>query len=158
VADRCQLGCTICYAYRQSCSPCQGDVRQIVARVSHLFFGHTCPFHALLVFQQDVADRLVEHLGEDDLTTRELDVLRLIRDGYRNKQIADQLAIAETTVNFHIKNLVPVWLENLMTLSFRRFRAAKWSRTTHSISAQIPTVCGERWSDYLNGLDSRWAN
>jgi DNA-binding NarL/FixJ family response regulator len=33
-------------------------------------------------------------------------VLRLIRDGYRNKQIADQLAIAETTVNFHIKNLV----------------------------------------------------
>jgi DNA-binding NarL/FixJ family response regulator len=33
-------------------------------------------------------------------------VLRLIRDGYRNKQIADQLAIAEATVNFHIKNLV----------------------------------------------------
>jgi DNA-binding NarL/FixJ family response regulator len=55
---------------------------------------------------QEVADRLAEHFGEDDLTTRELDVLRLIRDGYRNKQIADQLAIAETTVNFHIKNLV----------------------------------------------------
>jgi Response regulator containing a CheY-like receiver domain and an HTH DNA-binding domain len=33
-------------------------------------------------------------------------VLRLIRDGHRNKQIADRLAIAETTVNFHIKNLV----------------------------------------------------
>src|ERR1700722_3425902 len=48
VADRCQLGCTICYAYRQSCSPCQRDVRQIVAQVRHLFFGHTCPFHALL--------------------------------------------------------------------------------------------------------------
>jgi DNA-binding NarL/FixJ family response regulator len=54
----------------------------------------------------DVAARLVEHLGDEDLTTRELEVLRLIRDGYRNKQIADQLAIAETTVNFHIKNLV----------------------------------------------------
>lgn len=53
-----------------------------------------------------VAARLAEHLGEDDLTTRELEVLELIRDGYRNKQIADQLAIAETTVNFHIKNLV----------------------------------------------------
>lgn len=53
-----------------------------------------------------VAARLAEHLGEDDLTSRELEVLRLIRDGYRNKQIADQLAIAETTVNFHIKNLV----------------------------------------------------
>jgi DNA-binding NarL/FixJ family response regulator len=53
-----------------------------------------------------VAARLAEHLGDEDLTTRELDVLRLIRDGHRNKQIADQLAIAETTVNFHIKNLV----------------------------------------------------
>lgn len=54
----------------------------------------------------DVAARLAEHLGEEDLTSRELEVLRLIRDGYRNKQIAGQLAIAETTVNFHIKNLV----------------------------------------------------
>jgi DNA-binding NarL/FixJ family response regulator len=54
----------------------------------------------------EVASRLAEHLGDDDLTERELEVLRLIRDGYRNKQIADQLAIAETTVNFHIKNLV----------------------------------------------------
>jgi DNA-binding NarL/FixJ family response regulator len=54
----------------------------------------------------EVAVRLAEHLGDDDLTTREMDVLRLIRDGYRNKQIADELTIAETTVNFHIKNLV----------------------------------------------------
>ena len=54
----------------------------------------------------EVATRLVEHLGEESLTSRELDVLRLIRDGHRNKQIADRLGIAETTVNFHIKNLV----------------------------------------------------
>ncbi|MCU1247577.1 MAG: DNA-binding response regulator, partial [Edaphobacter sp.] len=54
----------------------------------------------------EVAARLAEHLGDEDLTTQELEVLRFIRDGYRNKQIADQLAIAETTVNFHIKNLV----------------------------------------------------
>ena len=54
----------------------------------------------------EVAARLAEHLGEETLTARELDVLRLIRDGHRNKQIADELRIAETTVNFHIKNLV----------------------------------------------------
>jgi len=53
-----------------------------------------------------VAALIAEHLGEEQLTARELDVLRLIRDGHRNKQIADQLCIAETTVNFHIKNLV----------------------------------------------------
>ena len=55
---------------------------------------------------EEVADRLAEHLGEEDPSARELDVLRLIRDGHRNKQIADRLGIAETTVNFHIKNLV----------------------------------------------------
>jgi DNA-binding NarL/FixJ family response regulator len=54
----------------------------------------------------EVAARLAEHLGEEDLTARELDVLRLIRDGHRNKQIAARLSIAETTVNFHIKNLI----------------------------------------------------
>jgi DNA-binding NarL/FixJ family response regulator len=54
----------------------------------------------------EVAARLAEHLGDDDLTARELEVLQLIRDGHRNKQIADKLNIAETTVNFHIKNLV----------------------------------------------------
>ncbi len=54
----------------------------------------------------EVAARLAEHLGDDDLTPRELEVLRLIRDGHRNKEIAGELAISETTVNFHIKNLV----------------------------------------------------
>jgi DNA-binding NarL/FixJ family response regulator len=54
----------------------------------------------------DVAAVIAEHFGEQELTARELEVLRLIHDGHRNKQIADRLAIAETTVNFHIKNLV----------------------------------------------------
>lgn len=72
----------------------------------------------------EVAASLAEHLGEEDLTTRELEVLQLIRDGYRNKQIADQLAIAETTVNFHIKNLVDKLQANdrthAVTIAIRR--------------------------------------
>jgi DNA-binding NarL/FixJ family response regulator len=54
----------------------------------------------------DVAARLAEHLGDDDLTPRELEVLVLIRDGHRNKEIAGKLEISEATVNFHIKNIV----------------------------------------------------
>jgi DNA-binding NarL/FixJ family response regulator len=54
----------------------------------------------------DVAARLAEHMGKEQITAREIEVLTLIRDGNRNKQIANQLSIAETTVNFHIKNLV----------------------------------------------------
>ena len=54
----------------------------------------------------EVAALLAEHLGEEDLTRREVQVLQLIRDGHKNKQIADQLSISENTVNFHIKNIV----------------------------------------------------
>lgn len=54
----------------------------------------------------EVAALLAEHLGEEDLTAREIEVLQLIRDGHKNKQIADQLSISENTVNFHIKNIV----------------------------------------------------
>jgi DNA-binding NarL/FixJ family response regulator len=72
----------------------------------------------------EVAARLAEYLGNDELTARELDVLRLIRDGFRNKQIADQLSISENTVNFHIKNLVDKLQANdrthAVTIALRR--------------------------------------
>ena len=72
----------------------------------------------------EVAARVAEHMGEDELTTRELEVLRLIHDGNRNKQIADQLSIAETTVNFHIKNIVDKLRANdrthAVTIALRR--------------------------------------
>ena len=68
--------------------------------------------------------KLAEHMGEEQLTTRELEVLRLIRDGHRNKQIADVLFIAETTVNFHVKNLVDKLAANdrthAVTIAMRR--------------------------------------
>src|ERR1700682_56298 len=54
----------------------------------------------------EAAARLAQILGQEDLTRRELDVLRLIQEGSKNKQIAEQLRIAETTVNYHIKNIV----------------------------------------------------
>lgn len=56
--------------------------------------------------QPEVAARLAEHVGDEELTARELEVLSFVRDGYRNKQIADRLAISEYTVNFHVKNLM----------------------------------------------------
>jgi len=72
----------------------------------------------------EVAQRLAEQLGEEHLTARELDVLRLVRDGHRNKQIADKLSIAETTVNFHIKNVIDKLQANdrthAVTIAMRR--------------------------------------
>jgi DNA-binding NarL/FixJ family response regulator len=72
----------------------------------------------------DVASYVAEHLGQEELTPREVEVLELIRDGNRNKQIADQLSISEATVNFHVKNIVEKLQANdrthAVTIALRR--------------------------------------
>jgi DNA-binding NarL/FixJ family response regulator len=54
----------------------------------------------------EVAAQLAEHAAEDDLTSREIDVLRLIATGNANKAIAGQLSIAEDTVKSHVTNIL----------------------------------------------------
>src|ERR1700752_1961691 len=54
----------------------------------------------------DVAEQLAEHAADDDLTQREIDVLRLIAAGNSNKLIADQLSIGEATVKSHVTNIL----------------------------------------------------
>jgi DNA-binding NarL/FixJ family response regulator len=54
----------------------------------------------------EVAAELAEHTGEDDLSSREIDVLRLIAAGNANKEIAGRLGIAEETVKSHITNIL----------------------------------------------------
>jgi DNA-binding NarL/FixJ family response regulator len=54
----------------------------------------------------EVAAELAEHAVEDSLTSREIDVLRLIAGGNANKLIADRLSITEDTVKGHVKNIL----------------------------------------------------
>jgi len=54
----------------------------------------------------DLAAQLADHLGDDFLTAREIEVLRLIAAGNANKMIADQLFVAEETVKGHVKNIL----------------------------------------------------
>src|ERR1700691_5091891 len=54
----------------------------------------------------EVAAELAEHAAEDDLTSREIDVLRLIATGNANKEIAGRLSIAEETVKSHVTNIL----------------------------------------------------
>lgn len=54
----------------------------------------------------EVAAQLAEYAAEDALTSREIDVLRLVAAGNANKQIAAQLSITEETVKGHVKNIL----------------------------------------------------
>lgn len=53
-----------------------------------------------------IAAELVEHYAEDDLSDREIEVLREVARGTSNKIIASHLAISEATVKAHIKNIL----------------------------------------------------
>lgn len=53
-----------------------------------------------------LAARLAEHLSDDDLTPREIQVLRQIAGGNRNRDIAEKLFITEETVKVHIKHIM----------------------------------------------------
>ena len=72
----------------------------------------------------EVASDLAEHTGEDELTSREIDVLRLIAAGNANKEIAAQLGLAEDTVKRHVTNILSKLRANdrthAVTIGFQR--------------------------------------
>jgi DNA-binding NarL/FixJ family response regulator len=54
----------------------------------------------------EIAAHLTEHMGEEKLTLRELEVLQLVAGGSRNKDIAERLFISEETVKAHLKHVM----------------------------------------------------
>jgi DNA-binding NarL/FixJ family response regulator len=54
----------------------------------------------------EVAAHLAEHLSDEVLTVREIDVLRHVAGGNRNRDIAERLFISEETVKVHVKHIM----------------------------------------------------
>lgn len=54
----------------------------------------------------EIAAHLAEHRTDETLTARELDVLRAMSGGNRNRDIAEQLFITEETVKVHVKHIL----------------------------------------------------
>jgi DNA-binding NarL/FixJ family response regulator len=54
----------------------------------------------------EVMSQLAEHMSDEALTPREIEVLRQIAGGNRNRDIGDRLFISEETVKVHIKHLM----------------------------------------------------
>jgi DNA-binding NarL/FixJ family response regulator len=55
---------------------------------------------------QRIATELAEHYAEDDLSEREIEVLREVARGKSNKIIASHLSISEATVKAHMQNIL----------------------------------------------------
>ena len=69
-----------------------GVIRQVHAGKKHI--------------PSQVLAHLAEHMGEEDLTPRELEVLRHIANGNRNRDVAERLFVAEETVKVHVKHIM----------------------------------------------------
>jgi len=54
----------------------------------------------------EIAEALVEHVADDALTEREVEVLRRVATGTANKGIAFELSVSEATVKAHMKNIL----------------------------------------------------
>ena len=54
----------------------------------------------------EVAQSLAEHVSDDALTEREVEVLKRMAEGGRNRDIGEHLLISEDTVKAHIRNIM----------------------------------------------------
>ena len=54
----------------------------------------------------EIAAHLAEHYSDEQLTEREIDVLRHIAGGNRNRDIAERLFISEEPVKVHIRHIM----------------------------------------------------
>jgi DNA-binding NarL/FixJ family response regulator len=73
--------------------------KDLVAAIRQVYAGKK-------LIPTEVAAQLAEHLGEEDLTPREMDVLKLVVGGNRNRDIGERLFISEETVKVHIKHIM----------------------------------------------------
>ena len=54
----------------------------------------------------EIVAQLAEHLSDEGLTAREVEVLREVAGGNRNRDIAERLFISEETVKVHVKHVM----------------------------------------------------
>lgn len=63
-------------------------------------------YHGKKYVPPEVASQIAEHMGEPELTSRELEVLRHLAGGNRNRDIGDLLFVSEETIKAHVKNIM----------------------------------------------------
>lgn len=72
---------------------------ELINTIKAVYAGRRC-------IPPEVASGIAEHVTDDALTDREIEVLRRVAAGTSNKIIASQLAISEATVKSHMKSIL----------------------------------------------------
>jgi DNA-binding NarL/FixJ family response regulator len=73
--------------------------KELLQTIRAVYAGHK-------TMSPEVAAQVAAYAGEEALTPREIDVLRLIAAGNANKEVAAQLSITEETVKSRVKNIL----------------------------------------------------
>ena len=111
------------------------EIRRALKAGAHGYLLKSMPAHRIIEtirqvhagkksIAPEIAADLAEHIGDEALTEREVEVLRYVAAGNRNRDIADKLSIAEETVKAHIKHIMTKLGANdrtgAMTIAARR--------------------------------------
>ena len=84
----------------------------------------------------EIAAELADHATEDDLSPRELDVLRLVATGNGNREVAAKLSITEETVKNHVTHILAKLGANdrthAVTIGIKRGYIELWNRKSES--------------------------
>lgn len=75
-----------------------GEVEEVLEAVKEIAAGGT-------YFPAHIVQKIEDRSDKDDLTPRELEVLKLLADGCSNKEIIQRLGIQISTVKLHLANL-----------------------------------------------------
>jgi len=99
-----------------STSECSGEIQRALTEGARSYLFKSMPPRHLAEtvrtvhggkkhLAPDVAACLAEHLGDEALTEREVEVLRLLAAGNRSRDISQSLLVSEETVNSHLKHI-----------------------------------------------------
>ena len=72
----------------------------------------------------EIASAIAQHMSIDELSTREIEVLRIVASGCSNKAVADRLNLSEDTIKSHMRSILAKLQANdrvhAVTIAMRR--------------------------------------
>jgi NarL family two-component system response regulator LiaR len=81
--------------------------QELVAAIEQVYCGQSSLHPAIArKLLQEISQPSSQHSGADSLTDREITVLKLVAQGYSNRDIANELTVSEATVRTHVSHIL----------------------------------------------------